>query len=185
MECKEKDYFAALYDVARVINASLDSCRVLEEIVKSLTKAMDVKACSLSLLDPRRDKLLFGAVHGLSKGCICEDQILVKESGSDREVLKGKTIHCRDARTDKDFKRWAKAEGVRSVFAVPLMVGNKAIGVLKFYSTELLEFGEQEIKFIEAVANLSAIALENARLHEALHTNYELIVAHQYRLDDN
>ena len=185
MECKEKDYFAALYDVARVINSSLDPCRVLEEIVKTLIKAMDVKACSLRLLDARRNHLLFGAVCGLSAGCMCEGPISVQESGLDQEVLKGKVIHLEDVRTDTDLKGRAKSEGVESVVAAPLMVGNKVTGVLKFYAATTLEFGEQDMKFIEAVANLSAIALENARLHEALQTDYDLMIAHEYRLDDN
>jgi GAF domain-containing protein len=185
MECKEKDYFAALYDVARVINASLDPCQVLEQIVRSMAEAMHVKACSLRLLDSRRNQLLLGAIHGLSEGCICKGPILVKDSEPDREVLKGKVIHLKDVRTDKDFQDRAKVEGVQSVLAVPLTVGDKAIGVLKFYTTRTREFDDQEIKFIEAVANLSAIALENARLHEALKTDYDLMVAHKYRLDDN
>jgi GAF domain-containing protein len=185
MKCKEKDYFAALYDVARVINASLDPCRVLEAIVTSLAKAMDVKACCLRLLDSRRNELLLGAVHGLSEACICKGPIPVKDSAPDREVLRGKVIHLKDVRTDKDFQHGAKAEGVKSVLVVPLTVRNRAIGTLKFYITRVREFGEQEIKFIEAVANLSAIALENARLHEALQTDYDLMLAHKYRLDDN
>jgi GAF domain-containing protein len=35
------------------------------------------------------------------------------------------------------------------------------------------------------VANLSAIALDNARLYKALKTNFELLVEHKYRIDDN
>jgi transcriptional regulator with GAF, ATPase, and Fis domain len=185
MECKEKDYFVALYDVARVINASLDPCRVVEEIARSATKAMDVKACSVRLIDSRRNNLLFGAVCGLSKGCICEGPVPVQESGLDREVLKGKIIHLKDVQTDTDFEGRAKAEGVQSVLAVPLMAGRKTIGVLKFYAAAAPQFGKQEMKFVEAVANLSAIALENAKLHEALQTKCDLMVAHKYRLDDN
>ncbi|MBW1858921.1 MAG: GAF domain-containing protein [Deltaproteobacteria bacterium] len=182
MKC---DYFAALYDVARVINASLDPCRVLEEIVRSLAKALDVKACSIKLLDTRRKTLRLGALHGLSDGCVCKGPILVKESQADRRALKGKIIHLKDARSDEDLQSGAEVEGVQSVLAVPLMVGNRAMGVLKLYTTRIREFGEQEIKFIEAVASLSAIALENARLHEALQTDYDLAIAHKYRLDDN
>jgi len=184
MECKEKDYFAALYDVARVINASLDPCRVVEEIVRSVTKAMNVKACSVRLLDSRGNNLVFGAVHGLSQGCICEGPVPIPESKLDQEVLKGKIIHLKDVRADTDFEGRAKAEGVQSVLAVPLMVGKKAIGVLKFYTAAVPEFGKQEMKFVEAVANLSAIALENARLHETLQTKCDLMKAHKYRLDD-
>jgi GAF domain-containing protein len=185
MECKEKDYFAALYEVARVVNASLDPCEVLEQIVQALTRAMDVEACSLRLLDPQKKRLVLGAVHGLSDGCICTDPISVQECKHEQEVLKGKVIHLRDVESDTDLKRRAKAEGVESVLAVPLMVGNRIIGILKLYAATVPEFGEQEMKFVEAVANLSAIALENARLHEALKTDYDLMEAHKYRLDDN
>lgn len=59
------------------------------------------------------------------------------------------------------------------------------IGVLRVYTDKVREFNEQETKFLESVANLSALALENARLHQALKTNYELLIAHKYRLDDN
>jgi hypothetical protein len=38
---------------------------------------------------------------------------------------------------------------------------------------------------MKAVANISALALDNARLHQALKADYELLVAHKYRVDDN
>jgi len=187
MTGKKKDYFTALYEVARVINASLKPSRVLEEIVTCVAKTMDVKACSLRLLDAKKARLLMGAAYGLSAGYIRKGPVLVKESGLDQKALKGEVIYLRDAQTDKDFQYGdkAKAEGIKSVLVVPLMVGKKAVGVLRVYTGRVREFGEEEIRFMEAVANLSAIALENARLHEALRTDYDLLVAHEYRLDDN
>ena len=181
----KRDYFAALYDVARVVNGTLDPCQVLEAIVRSLTKTLNVKACSVKLLDARRKTLRLGALHGLSERCICKGPFLVKESQTNRKVLEGQMIHLKGARTDKDLQPGAKAEGIQSLLAVPLMVGNKSLGVLKLYIRGIREFDKQEIKFIEAVANLSAIALENAMLHEALQTDYDLTIAHKYRVDDN
>jgi GAF domain-containing protein len=110
---------------------------------------------------------------------------LVKESQVDRRALKGKIVYLKDARADKDLQPRAKAEGVRSLLAVPLTVGTRVIGVLKLYTTRIREFGRQEIKFIEAVASLSAIALENAMLHDALQTDHDLTIAYKYRIDDN
>jgi len=187
MKGKETDYFAALYEVARVINASLDPSRVLEEIVRCVVAAMNVKACSLRLLDSRSKRLVLGAAHGLSKKYIRKGPILVEESGIDQKALKGKTIWLRDVRTDKDFQygAMAKEEGIRSVLVVPLLVEKKVIGVLRVYTERIREFREEEIKFLEAVANLSAIALDNARLHKTLQTQCDLMVAHKYRIDDN
>ena len=187
MADKKKDYFSALYEVAKVVNASLTPSRVMEKIVSCVADTMKVKASSLRLLDSRRKKLLMGASRGLSAGYIRKGPVVVKESGLDQKALKGKTIYLKNAQTDKGFqyKGKAKTEGIKSVLVVPLMVEKKAVGVLRVYSEKVRSFNEDEKKFLGAVANLSAIALENARLHQALRQDYDLLVAHKYRLDDN
>jgi signal transduction protein with GAF and PtsI domain len=184
---KERDYFQALYEVVKVVNASLDMTTVLEEIVKSVATTMCVKASSIRLLDSRKRSLIMGAAYGLSKGYIKKGPVLVKESGLDQKALTGQLIWIKNAQTDPDFQygAGAKAEGIKSVLVVPLRVEKAVIGVLRVYTDKVREFNEQETKFLEAVANLSAMALENARLHQALKTNYDLLVAHKYRLDDN
>jgi signal transduction protein with GAF and PtsI domain len=187
MTAKKPDYFSALYDVAKMINASLDPGQVLEQIVKQVTKVMNVKACALRVLGARRKRLLMGASCGLSKGYLRKGPVMVSESGLDQQVLKGQSVYMPDAQTDRGFQygERAKTEGIHSVLAVPLMVGKKAVGVLRVYTASVRKFDKNEVKFLEAVANLSAIALDNARLHQALKKDYDLLVAHGSRLDDN
>ncbi len=187
MKDKEKNYFIALYDVARVINASLDMTTVLEQIVQSVVEALNVKASSIRLLDSKKKILMMGAAHGLSKGYIRKGPVVIKESGLDQKALKGELIWIKNAQTDPDFQygAGARTEGIKSVIVVPLKTENKVIGVLRVYTGKIREFNNQEIQFLEAVANLSALALEKARLHQALQTNYDLLIAHKYRLDDN
>ena len=187
MAKKGKDYFKALYDVAKVINASLKPEEVLAQIVQCVAEAMEAKACSLRVLDSKRERLLMGGSWGLSEGYIRKGPVLVKESGLDQNALQGKTVWLENAQTDKDFQYQSKAqaEGIRSLLVVPLMLGEKAIGVLRVYSSEIRKFDDDEVQFLEAVANLSAIALENARMHQVLRTDLDLLVAHEYRVDDN
>jgi len=187
MGVKNKDYFTALYDVAKVINSSLKPSKVLEEIVSCVTQAMKVKASSIRILESRGKKLIMGGCCGLSTGYIRKGPVVVAESGLDKKALKGETIWLRNAQTDDDFQYSdrAKAEGITSVLVVPLVAEDKATGVLRVYTEEEREFDQDETKFLEAVANLSAIALENARLHQALRRDYDLLVEHKYRLDDN
>jgi len=187
MKGKKMDYFAALYDVARVINASLDPSEVLSEVVRCVSESMGVKASSLRLLDSRKKKLLLAANYGLTSGYIRKGQVLVEKSGIDRKALKGETILIKDAQTDPNFqyRDRAKEEGIKSVLAVPLGIGKNMMGVLRVYTDKPREFSEQDIQFLEAVASLSAIAIENARLHQNLKTEYALMNAGGYRLDDN
>jgi signal transduction protein with GAF and PtsI domain len=184
---KEKNYFTALYDVVRMVHSSLDVSTVLQEVVMAVVETMGVKAASIRLLDSRKRTLVMGASHGLSKGYIRKGPVLIKESGLDQKVLRGELIYIKNAQTSPDFQygSGAKAEGIKSVVVAPLMTGKTAIGVLRIYSDRVREFNAQEVQFLEAVASLSALALENARFHQALKTNFDLLVAHKYRLDDN
>ena len=187
MKAKDKEYFEALYQVAKVINASLDPGQVLEQIVQAVARTMDTKAACLRILGARRRRLLLGACWGLSEGYLRKGPVKVSESGIDQKAVKGETVYMADAQNDPNFQygERAKEEGIRSVLVVPLRVARKTIGVLRVYTGERREFDEQEVRFLEAVANLSAIALDNARLHQALKKDFDLLVAHEYRLDDN
>ncbi|MGA3086595.1 MAG: GAF domain-containing protein [Thermodesulfobacteriota bacterium] len=187
MKKKKLDYFEALYNVAKVINATLELPQVLSEIVRCITETMGVKASSLRLLDPRKKKLLMAATHGLTAGYIRKGPVLVEKSGLDRKALKGKSIWIKDAQTDKNFQYGgrAKEEGIRSVLVVPLGIGKKVIGVMRVYTEKVHEFSDKDIQFLEAVASLSTLAIENARLHQHLRTECDLLSAYKYRLDDN
>ena len=187
MKEKKTDYFVALYEVAMVINASLEPSKVLDEIVQCVVSAMHIKACSIRLLDSQSKRLVLGAAHGLSKDYLQKGPIIVKDSGLDQKVLSGETTWLKNVQTDMNFQYGAKAkaEGIKSVLALPLLLDNKAIGVLRVYSDRIHKFDDDETKFLKAVANLSAIALDNARHHKTLQTRCDLMTEHKYRIDDN
>lgn len=187
MAGKEMDYYKTLYELAKTINSSLEFSRVLEKIVQSVTNAMGVKACSIRLLGRQKRRLLMGASYGLSSGYLRKGPVEVEKSGIDREVLGGRYVAIRDARNDPKFQypERAKQEGIVSVLVVPLMVEETPIGVLRVYTAECRDFSQDEVEFLTIIANLSAIAIENARLHQALKADYELLAAYEYRLFDD
>jgi len=184
---QKMDYFSALYDVARVINASLDPAHVLKEIVTCVTQVMSVKACSLRLLAARGKILEMGASCGLSARYIHKGPILVEESKVDRQVLQGQAVWIADAQTGDHFQysAQAKKEGIKSVLVLPLIVEKTPIGVIRVYSADVRTFDSRDVRFLEAVANLSAIAIDNARHHETLQVHCDLMAEYKYRIDDN
>ena len=145
---------------------------------------MNCKASTLRLLDRTGKLLLASAAWGLSSGYMRKGPVEVAKSGLDGEVLKGKLIHLRDACSDGRFQypESAKSEGLVSVLSAPLMVNGKAIGILRVYSSEERDFTPDECDFMLGVANISAIAIENARMHEATRLNYELLTSYNYQV---
>jgi signal transduction protein with GAF and PtsI domain len=187
MAAKKKDYFASLYKVAKLINSSLEPEKVLDGIVRGVAEGMNVKACGLRLLDSKHDELRTGAYYGLSKGYMRKGKVTLSGSRLDKRALKGQVVYLEDVRTDRNWQYGARAkeEGIVSVLVVPLKVNGKPIGVLRAYTARKRSFGKEDIAFLEAAANLSAIALDKARLHKALKTDYDLLLADRDRIDDN
>ena len=99
-------------------------------------------------------------------------------------MLKGKTIHLRDATGDGRFQypEAARKEGLISVLSTPLMVDGKAIGLIRVYSDSERDFTRDESEFMEAVAGVSALAIQNARLHAALRAAFELQNTYTYQV---
>ena len=66
-----------------------------------------------------------------------------------------------------------QAEGLRSCTSVPLMARGELIGALHLASGSPGAFSDDQINIAREVANLLAVALQQARLFEELHTAHE------------
>jgi GAF domain-containing protein len=165
-----------LYQVARAVNSSLDVMQVLGIIVGSVVQALGVKACSLRLLSPDNKRLFVGAAQGLSPNYRAKGPVDVANSEVDRLALTGnQPVYVADAAADGRFQypEQAHEEGIASVLVTPLRVQDRPIGVLRVYTDALRQFTADETELVEAIASLSALAIENARLYEWLDRNYQ------------
>jgi GAF domain-containing protein len=185
------DYFFTLYRVARTVNSSLDVMQVLDTIVSSTTEALQAKACSLRLLGPDGRHLLFGASHGLSANYRAKGSVVLASGpgGSEVDRLALSTrqpVYSADARTDARFQypEQAREEGIVSVLVVPLQVQDQPIGILRVYTSDRREFSKAELALVEAIASLSALAIENGRLYERLDRDYQAAVDFSNRVFD-
>lgn len=170
-----KDYYTALHQATLTISSSLELDQVLQSVVKSITEAMQVKACALRLLDPRTGQLQFSAGYGLSGGYLAKGPVDVEHSPIDSEALRGAPVIIPDVSEDSRFqyKEAARREGIVSVLCVPLEVHGKAIGVMRVYTSEACTFHEDDIQFLTVLASLSALAIENASLYDSLKRSYD------------
>jgi signal transduction histidine kinase len=81
-----------------------------------------------------------------------------------------KPLQVEDVRSSRLYQSTevARREGLVSLLSVPLILGGEARGVLNVYSAQLHTFSNEEIQTLSALAQLSAIALERARLAERM-----------------
>ncbi len=190
LTCKEesmskKRLYEIIYEVSRTVNSSLDPAEVLHRIAEQVTRAMNVKGCFIRLLDRSGKILKPAAYHGLSERYARKGVVEVAKSGLDREAFAGNVVQIPDAGTDARFQygKEAAEEGLVSVLVAPMFVeGTRPIGVLRVYTGEKREFGAEDIGFLQAIADISAIAIENARMHQTLKRQMDLIKAYDYQV---
>lgn len=180
--------YKTIYGIAKVINSSLDPSKVNAGIAEEAARAMEAKGCFIRVLDRTGNILRPDAYYGLSERYAQKGPVEVEKSLLDQDVLRGEIVTIPDVRTDNRFQYGEEAakEGLVSLLVVPLTArGGKVVGVLRIYSGEPREFTTDELDFLTCIANLSGIAMENARMYQALKRTSELAEAYVYQTFDD
>ncbi len=185
MSSSDQCFFKPLYQVATVINSSLNPQVVLQRVVEEVAQALSCKACTLRLLDKEGKNLLASASYGLSRGYLLKGPIELLKSRMDADLLtSGQPLYIKNVCTDSRFQYpdAAKSEGLASILVAPLAVDRKPVGVLRIYTDKEREFSTAESDFLMAVSHVAAIAIENARLHDALRSDFDLLTQYNYQI---
>jgi GAF domain-containing protein len=168
-------YFDALYQIVLRLSGSLAVDNVLAYLTEETASAVAAKASSVRLLDESGERLEMRAVHGLSESYLNKGPVELAHSPVDREILAGHASQLGDVTADSSFQypEEAAREGIVSVASVPLLAHGTPVGVLRVYTGERRTFADADMRFLTAVADLAALAIENARLYEGMRQNYE------------
>jgi signal transduction protein with GAF and PtsI domain len=141
---------------------------ILQLIVTMTAEMMGSKVCSLMLLDEKGRELKIEATQSLSEAYKTKAPIAVQGSVSGRAIIEKKHVMVPDVSKDPlySYPDIAKKDNLKSLLVVPMMVKDKAIGVLNCYTSDLHLFSDDEIQLLQAVANQSGIAIEHTRALE-------------------
>jgi K+-sensing histidine kinase KdpD len=179
-----------LYDVTKTVSSTLDLEEVLNLIAQSAAKTMQIKACTIRLLDESGQKVDTVAAYGLSEQYLSRGPIDVQKSRYIYQTLSSGqlTIISDTSRDDRlQYPAEARAEGINSMLCVPLRIKGKVEGVICVYGTEPDRFSESDAEFLSAMASEGAIAIENARTYQALEmadrakSDFVQMVTHELR----
>ena len=164
---KEFEYFKTFHEVTRAVLSALDVRAVLRLITKSIVSSLDIKGSTLMLLDEKSHRLELVASHGLSQKYLKKGPLYADRSIAD--ASRGKPVLVENAPADDrvQYGQEAAEEGIASILSVPMVMRGQFIGVLRIYTSEPRRFSENEMDLISAIAEIGAIAIENARIFEA------------------
>ncbi len=159
-----------LVSVGQTINSTFSLDDALKVVTREACLLMRAKMCSLMLLDETRQWLDLRASHGAGAAYIKKPRLSVEESLLGIVARRKKPIQVENVQTSSRYQNVevARKEGLVSLLGVPLLFGGEAIGALSIYTSGPYHFSNEEIKILSALAELSAIAIEKARLYERI-----------------
>ncbi len=145
--------------------------REIEEVLRTIGReALELMNCRFSALflyDAEEDLLRLHSLRG-PQGAVEMKEVLRPAESVLGSALRGlRQVQEYDLlRTEEHhFTHMIREEDLRSMLATPLVYENKAIGVLTVYMDKPYRFNDDEQLLARALADLGAIAIENARLY--------------------
>jgi len=178
-----RDRIAALHvvqEVSQSLTSELHLQPLLHKILGSAVQVMGASAGSLILLDELTDELVFTVLEGgggesLLGMRMARDKGIAGWVALNRQPIIVDDVH----QDDRYYQAIANTISfhISSLICVPMVTRNKFIGVLELMHSETGRyFNKFDQQLLTTFASQSAIAIENARLHENLISERDYII---------
>jgi len=157
-----------LYELARDLSSSLELDVVLRKVMDRVITLMKASRGFIVLVDPATGTMSVSMSGGEADP---ENTRLFLGSKTviEQVVRTGQAVVSTDASLDDRFKGQQSVilQNLRSIIAVPLVTKSKVIGAVYVDNPfRAAIFEEKDKEFLQAISDLAAIAIDNARQYE-------------------
>lgn len=176
LEQRFRDVQAA-FEVTTLVNSEMQLSRILDAISSKALRILRGDQSSLLLYDPGIDKLRCVSVWGPQSHLIKNQVMEVGKSVAGWVMKHGKPLQLGENLNESQFPGFIKKDRkITSSLCVPLMVKNKAKGVLNIsLFDKKRKFTETELKLVSVFAENAAASIEKAELYGKLKEQTEIL----------
>lgn len=172
LEGRRIEQYSALLEVSNVISSVLEQDKLLDHVVELIQKRFGYPYVHLFSVHPGRRMIFYEAGSGARSRMIQEARFSIsldEQSGIIPWVGRhGETVLSNDVSQDYRYRPEPfPPKETRSELTVPLIFGEKILGILDVQSDRLGAFTEHDRFLIEALADMIAVALRNAALYRS------------------
>ena len=177
--CEDKDLLlgqlSRIVEVSLTLNSTLDPEQLLQYIIKTASELLDCEAASILLFDEKRGELFFATAANAAKQLAA---IPVPLEGSIAGTIFRENRPLIINNAQQDPRHYAQVGEqinfqTRTLLGVPMRIRNRVTGVLEALNKRSGEFTQADTDLLSVVASQAAIAIQNARLIQALQKAYD------------
>ena len=140
------------------------------QMTQLLVAALELKGCTIFVLNPESEELEALASFGLSTGYLQKGPILSDKSIT--ETFRGKPVVIRDVNNTNrlQYPENAKKEGIGAIVSIPINFYGKVIGAIRLYHHAMWDISEKDVDSLLVLAENIGLAMTYTRLLKALRT---------------
>jgi sigma-B regulation protein RsbU (phosphoserine phosphatase) len=163
---------AALLDLSKQLLGRLDLDDLMGFLVERVKSLLAVDAAALLLPELSALQYTFGAAAGWHSDPVASERRIPAENlGSPGQPYPAGLDSLVSVATQRAalpgwLKDWQPSEEFESAAILPLLVNERILGALVVSSRQRRHFYEDDLRFLQLMANQAAIAMEKARLRQ-------------------
>jgi signal transduction histidine kinase/putative methionine-R-sulfoxide reductase with GAF domain len=185
VQARNRD-LAALVEVGRAVSSKLDPRVVHRTIVERAASLSNIAQCAIFYYRQGLGTFELAETTGIHDELVAQLSKLVigTQTGLTEAITRREPVHIPDVNTRprNPLRDTAINAGMLSALIVPLLGSEGPLGALVLQRRERGEFPPTVISLMQAFADQSAIAIENARLFEEItRKSQELEIAGQHK----
>ncbi len=168
--------YETLIRITKAISMIRDPEEIVLITVEGVTHALNVKGCTLFLFSPRSKELKLAGSYGLSNEYLDKGPVSALRSiASSLQDVQPVAIY--DVADDPrlQYPEEAQKEGIASILAVPIIIGERLIGSMRVYTADPWEFTLNDVNFVQAVAQVVGMALDMCRINKGLKDSIDIL----------
>ena len=166
----------SLIATGQSIVSKLELQAVLETAARQAQGLMSCQLCAVFLLNADGHTLRLCALAGPDGQRLeYSENLALADSAIGSAILRKKQIEVLDLpRTEEHhFTGLIAREGLMSLLCTPIIAGGRAIGALNVYTARHHRFNNDERRIFSTLANLCAVAVQNAELYARVFASEE------------
>jgi len=171
---QQKQRVERLLQASRAIASTVDLDEVLARVTREACQALDVSATTVYEYDEVGERFFYRAFHEMVADPRSDDPLgtsyLLSEYPGERFIFESDEVvieNLTDPELSPERREGMELWDERTILSVPMRVGGRRLGVLRFYVYEQpRRFSEAEIDLARGLGEQAAIAIANARLFD-------------------
>ena len=165
----------SLVVMSQRLAGEIDGDMLMETLARQARHLMDADGSAFFELDPEGEKL---HLHSLIAGdeTIKETATIpLSQSALGSVIYRRKQVEVADLNftEENEFLLILQKQGFVSMLASPIVFGNEIIGVIIAYTKHSHRFNNEERKVFQTLAEIGALAIQNARLYSRIFASEE------------